>query len=381
MGKLFRSLILAMLLLALALPVRAAPSSDINVRDYVTVADCSADVTPQFQAAVNAFRTASANRTAGDLIVPAGCYQLNNTVYFTPADGQPVLTGNVRGDGPSVTTIQGRCGVRTFVIRNMQGGQFGGMHLSGRCGPGNLNRNTNANHTGLLIGSLTNAMGTNRMQFHNLTCEHYSRCYVVGDYETGGSAAELNFTVVGASQVQVGFHVVSYNSLDLHFDSTNVGEADQAYFVQNAYGVHWTNGAGANNYRVFYLASSGEFTVRGWREELDRNSANFAYLGGPASDTHFTVIGSTVVDQVSPKRASFNTIDQITPASSVTLIGNTLIGKVKAKKITALNNTFTGTGDPIARFPGQWLVLLNNCVGDLNNGTCTLDIPPEITGL
>lgn len=354
-----------------------AISGTVNVRDYVSNATCATDVTAQFNQAVGAWRSGQVNRTAGTLYIPAGCYQLNDTVWMLPPSGQPMLYGTVRGDGPGLTTIQGICGKRTMVLRNFQGGEFGGIHFSGRCGPGNQNRNTNQWHTALTIGSTTPAMGTNRVRFHNMTCEHYSRCYVLGDYATGGSSAELLFTNVGASQSQIGFHVNSYNTLDIHFDQSNVGDTDHGFYVSQAYGIHWTNGAGSNNWSTFHLASSGEFTIRGWREEPAELSGRWLRMGGPAADAHVTVIGSTIADRL--KRPNFLAISQETPAANLVLIGSTILGQIDVKKVNAIGNTLIGSG--IAKKSGYWLNQFGNCVGEINSGSCTADIVPSFTGL
>jgi hypothetical protein len=381
-SKLRKASVITFVLIALAVaPVAmAAPSNVVNIADYVAVRDCSADVTAAFQEGINAWRYGQLNDTAGELYIPAGCYQIDGTLHFRPPTGHPALYGNVRGDGPGRTEIHGRAGRTTILMRNFQGGEFGGMSFTGAPEAGNMNRDTNPNHAALVIGSLTDAMGTNRVHFHNLTCEHYSRCYVIGDYQTGGSAAELHFTNVGASQTHMCFHVLTYNTLDISWDQANVSECDAGFFVQQAYGLHWTNGASGNNYRTFYLASSGESSIRGWRDEKGPNTKYFIEYGGAAGDHHLIVESTAVVDAVNPHRTGQVAISKLTNASSLYLVGSTIHGSVDGKKITLFNNTFTDTV-AFQSWAGQWRIIGNNCFGDPNHGQCTADILPQFTGI
>ena len=350
--------------------VVSAPNNVVKVRDYA-VGNGTTDDTAAVQAAIDQWLSNQQVDTGGVLDFGSGHYLVHPLYMIRP--GNAPIYGEVRGDGPELAVINSFPGEHALTIQNYIKGTFGGLKFSG--GPAG---DSDPNHVGLTIGNASPGLGTEGVDFHNLSFEHYGVGLSVGDPRTSGSAAENAFRNIGASQNHIGVLLVTFNTLDNVFTQLNLAENDYGVYSTDAYGNQFLNGAGSNNNTTFYLSTPGQETIVGWREEYGSRTQYWVQYGGAAAPTLLTVIGSNTVDTLNPHRALPESIHAITAASQALILSSMLDGGVSGKKVTIVSSSFTN-GNAIVR--PQWIGEINSCIADINNGQCSADIPNQISGI
>lgn len=261
------SLLLAVAMLAIA-PATAAivsPSSVVYLHDYLSPPNdlnCSTDVSPKIQTAINAWLSMQHERRGATLDLGSGCYRTSAPVVLgDPAGPGHFIFGDVHGDGPDLTVFRSSA-MRGMTINEAKNMRIGGFSIAG---PAPYNGSDNGLDGGLVIGRAAADLGSNGNTFHNIGVSNYPTCVMVGDSRTAGSAANNTFESMDAAHCSIGFHLVTWNTLNNVFDNTGCNTTNYCVWSTTAYGMTWRNGGGTNNGTVFYLATCCQFSVQNWR--------------------------------------------------------------------------------------------------------------------
>jgi len=352
-----------------------AQATPVVHRSDYAACNGSGDDAPGIQYAINL-----ALSQHGELDMGNGTCMIGSTVYVRdPSLANNAITLNVYGTGPGNLVLQAvQRGYPLMNIQNLQHSEFGKMKFSGGTGDDRSDQDTR--NIGLVIGNGSPGLGSFGDRFYELQFEGFWSGMTVGDINTAGSAAEINFENLGADGNNIGILYASFNSLDVSFNQLNLGNNNIGFYSDSAYSAFFRNGAGANNGWTFmFNGACCQWIIEGWREEYGANTIGWIAYGSAAAQDQVVVIGSNTVDSLNPHRAFPVSIHALTSNAEVTVWDSMLNGAVEGKKVDLLQAHFTN-GQAISGTPAE-LGISQSCLADINNGQCSFDIPDQGNGM
>lgn len=301
--------LLLVALLTLAPTTQAVAQAEpgvVYLHDYLTDPsdrNCSNDVTAKIQAAENAWVAMQQARRGSRFELGSGCYWHTGTITFGSPDGAYIF-GTVHGDGPNMTSFHNSGGIRALVFNELGDGSIGNFSVVGN-NPGEAKPGCCA-EVGVVMGNLSPSLGTFNSGFHNIAVTNEAACYEMGDPLTAGSAANNIYWTLAATHCGIGYHSLTYNTLNSIFINVGCAQTHICFYSDNAYGFKVWNGGGTNNDIFLYYTAPAQFEVDNWREESDHGGANggcsqVAVLGGAQEVlTSLKVTNSTFLTTCDP---------------------------------------------------------------------------------
>lgn len=241
-----------------------APNNVVRVRDYAR-GDCSADDTAAVRAAINAWLTQQAARTAGILDFGSGCYAVNaqGGTALSIARSGGFVGGEIRGDGPDLTTIRVTAGTaRGMELDDFVNGRVHGFSIDG----GSSNRTG----MGLVLAARHRDLGTCCSTFENVKVQGFGHCFQLGDDAAPyGAAAELVMVNTTAQYCGSGFYFTQFNSIDFLLDKPAVLFSSVGFDNNVAQGIRVRGGSAHGNVTDFRNGAVTKLVIEGFRSEPD----------------------------------------------------------------------------------------------------------------